>query len=118
MAAAGAGDGTFKLGSTTVTVTGGRAQVADRDTLAGSTLTLDVALRNAVAAGVPFLDAVAAVTSNPARAIGIANRAGTLAVGRRADLVVLNADLEVTAVLCSGEWAAGTTPPASLPERQ
>jgi N-acetylglucosamine-6-phosphate deacetylase len=70
--------------------------------LAGSTLTLDAALRNAVAAGVPLADAVGALTYVPARALGL--DAGTLDAGARADLVVLSDDLHVDAVMADGDW--------------
>jgi N-acetylglucosamine-6-phosphate deacetylase len=72
--------------------------------LAGSVLTLDVALAHAVGAGIPLLDALAAVTTAPAAAVGLAGQAGTLAVGRRPDLVVLDDDLRVRGVLSAGRW--------------
>ncbi|MDH3521909.1 MAG: N-acetylglucosamine-6-phosphate deacetylase [Myxococcales bacterium] len=60
--------------------------------LAGSSLTLDRALRNAVElAGLSLLDAVAACTLRPARLLGIEREYGTLRPGARADLVVLDA---------------------------
>ncbi|MEU6270207.1 N-acetylglucosamine-6-phosphate deacetylase [Saccharopolyspora shandongensis] len=102
IAAAGLGDGTYTLGEATVRVRGGEARLAEGDSLAGSTLTLDRALRNAVAIGIPFLDALAAITSVPARAVGLGGEAGSLAPGRPADLVVLTADLAVDAVFARG----------------
>jgi hypothetical protein len=72
MGAAGAADGSYRLGSLDVTVTDGVAHVAGTDTIAGSTLTQDVALRNAVSlAGRTLPEAVAALTSVPAAALGI-----------------------------------------------
>ncbi|MFI0470674.1 N-acetylglucosamine-6-phosphate deacetylase [Saccharopolyspora sp. 5N102] len=102
IAAAGLGDGTYTLGEATVRVRGGEARLAEGDSLAGSTLTLDRALRNAVAIGIPFLDALAAITSVPARAVGLGGEAGSLAPGRPADLVVLTDDLLVDAVFARG----------------
>ena len=102
IAAAGQDDGDYILGTLEVTVDGGVARLTHGGSLAGSTLTQDVALRNAVAAGVPLVDAVAALTSRPARALGLA--AGSLEVGARADLVVLSAELEVAAVMVAGNW--------------
>ncbi|MEV5539850.1 amidohydrolase family protein [Saccharopolyspora shandongensis] len=96
------GDGTYPLGEATVRVHGGEARLAEGDSLAGSTLTLDRALRNAVAIGIPFLDALAAITSVPARAVGLGGEAGSLAPGRPADLVVLTDDLVVDAVFARG----------------
>lgn len=102
IAAAGVGDGEYALGELDVTVRDGVARLTHGGSIAGSTLTQDVALRNTVAAGVPLVDAVAALTSVPARALGLA--AGTLDVGARADLVVLSSDLDVDAVMASGAW--------------
>lgn len=96
MAAAGAADGTYRLGSLSVTVQAGVARLAD-GTIAGSTLTQDAALRTAVAAGVPLSAAVAALTSTPARTIGRPDL-GSLAVGAVADAVLLDADLQVRRV--------------------
>ncbi|MFI8631044.1 N-acetylglucosamine-6-phosphate deacetylase [Microbacterium sp. NPDC077663] len=96
MAAAGATDGTYRLGSLSVTVEAGVARLAD-GTIAGSTLTQDAALRTAVAAGVPLSAAVAALTSTPARAIG-RPELGSLAVGAVADAVLLDAELRVRRV--------------------
>ncbi|HLH99542.1 MAG TPA: N-acetylglucosamine-6-phosphate deacetylase [Acidimicrobiales bacterium] len=100
--AAGAGDGTYLLGHREVTVRGGKVRLVAADTLAGSTLTLDVAVRNAVTAGLPVEAAVAAVTSGPADALGLGDRVGRLLPGRRADLVVLDDDLSLVQVLAGG----------------
>lgn len=96
IAAAGASDGTYRLGPLTVTVAAGVARLAD-GTIAGSTLTQDAALRAVVAAGVPLPAAVAALTATPARAVG-RPELGSLAVGAVADAVLLDADLQVRRV--------------------
>lgn len=107
MGAAGAPDGDYALGSLAVTVTDGVAHVAGTDTIAGSTLTQDVALRNAVVlAGRSLPEAVAALTSVPAAALGLGDRLGRLAPGYAADLVALSPELDVRRV-----WAAGTEQP-------
>jgi N-acetylglucosamine-6-phosphate deacetylase len=104
MGAAGAADGAYTLGTLAVTVTNGVAHVAGTDTIAGSTLTQDAALRNAVSlAGLPLPQAVAALTSVPAAALGLGDRLGRLAPGYAADLVALSPSLEVRRV-----WADGT----------
>jgi N-acetylglucosamine-6-phosphate deacetylase len=117
--ATGAGDGNYFLGEVPIVVTGGMARlsspdVVDREpggrpteaggSLAGSTLTLDAALRNAVGAGIALEAAVAACTEVPARVIGLANEVGALALGRQADLVMLDDALHVVAVLAAGRW--------------
>ncbi len=108
MAAAGSADGFYSIGSLNVVVKDGRAVLNGTDTLAGSTLTLDVALRTAItAAQVPPADAVAALTSTPARVLGLDDTLGRLAPGFAADLVVLDEDWTVDAV-----WARGERIPA------
>ena len=103
MAAAGADEGEYKLGALDVSVSDGQARLAD-GTIAGSVLTLSEAVRFAVhTAGVPVEVAVRAATQNPADMIGLADR-GRLAPGNRADLIVLDAGLQVTATLQSGAW--------------
>lgn len=102
MAAAGAGDGSYRLGASEVQVHHSVARLAGTDVVAGSTLTLDRALRHAVIeAGVSFVDALAAVTSTPAAVLGRAD-VGTLEPGARADLVLLDAELNVR-----GVWVRG-----------
>lgn len=73
-------------------------------TLAGSALTMDAAVRNAVAAGVDLVAALAAATSTPAGLLGLADR-GRLEVGARADLVALDPGLGVAEVWVGGEQA-------------
>jgi N-acetylglucosamine-6-phosphate deacetylase len=104
MAGAGMDDGEYVLGDRRVVVAGGIARLADGDSLAGSTLTQDASLRHAVLAGVAVEDAIAALTATPARVLGLGDRAGALAPGRAADLVVLDHDLDVVAVMTRGEW--------------
>lgn len=70
-------------------------------TLAGSALTMDAAVRNAVGAGVDLRTAVVAATMQPAYALGLTDR-GDIEPGLLADLVVLTPDLEVDEV-----WIAG-----------
>ncbi|MER5458204.1 N-acetylglucosamine-6-phosphate deacetylase [Micromonospora sp. NPDC002389] len=104
MAAAGMPDGEYELGGQAVTVTGGEARLARDGAIAGSTLTMDAALRNAVSAGVPVPDAVRMVSTTPALAIGLADQVGALQPGLRADLVVLDDDLRVVRVMRGGAW--------------
>lgn len=104
MAAAGAADGTYRLGTLDVDVHAGFATVAGTETIAGSTLTLDRALVLAIdALGLTRSQAVAALTATPARILGLGDRFGQLAPGFAADLVVLGADDAIETV-----WAAGS----------
>lgn len=107
MSATGAADGRYRLGRLEVDVRGGVATLAGGGTLAGSTLTMDVAFRNLVhAAGLSVPDAVRATSGRPAELIGIAGRTGSLRAGLDADLVVLDAGLRPVRVLRRGQWIA------------
>jgi N-acetylglucosamine-6-phosphate deacetylase len=109
--AAGMSDGEYPLGPLTVRVRDGEARLAEGDSLAGSTLTMDAALRNTVhLAGVPLVDAVISASLTPARALGLADRIGSIEVGKQADLVVLDQDLRVQAVLRNGEGVDTPSP--------
>ena len=98
MRAAGLCDGVYDLGGQAVTVNGKMATLAD-GTIAGSVTNLHEELKNLVSFGVPFADAVRAMTLTPAREIGQAERIGSIALGKKADLVVLDKDLEIVRVL-------------------
>lgn len=102
MGAAGEPDGAYELGGLAVTVTDGVARLDEGGAIAGSTLTQDAALRLVVAGGVPLADAVAALTSVPARAIGLAGRYGSLRPGAAADAVLLDDALQVAGVWVDG----------------
>ena len=104
MAAAGMGDGDYDLGSLAVTVSGGVARLASDGAIAGSTLTMDAALRRAVAAGLSIVDASRMASGTPAAAIGLSGTVGALRAGLRADLVELNEDLQVVRVMRGGAW--------------
>jgi N-acetylglucosamine-6-phosphate deacetylase len=105
IAASGAGDGTFMLGGQEVRVNAGEARLTRTESLAGSTLTMSEALRRAVRdSGLTIEQAAAAASANPARVLGLEASLGSIAPGRRADLVVLDDDLQVTAVMAGGAW--------------
>lgn len=108
MAAACAPDGRYQLGAMAVDVVDGVARTTDSGRIAGSTLTLDRAVRGTTAAGVDTLAALTAATASPARTLGLT--AGVLRPGAPADLVGLDADLHVRWVLRGGDEAGpGTT---------
>ena len=105
IAASGVGDGTFTLGGQEVLVRGGEARLAAAGSLAGSTLTMSDAVRRAVRdSGLRIEHASAAASANPARVLGLGASLGSIAPGRRADLVVLDEDLQVSAVMAGGAW--------------
>lgn len=98
MAAAGSADGHYDLGAVKVTVKDGIARTDDTGSIAGSTLTQDVALRRAVEAGVPLGEVVRALTTTPAKAVGYDTSLGVLQPGFVADAVLLSADHAVHGV--------------------
>jgi len=103
MAAAAADDGDYRLGSLNVSVRDGLAVLSGTSTIAGSTLTQDVALQLALSeVGLDPSVAVAALTAVPARALGLGERLGLLEPGYAADAVVLATDGSVIQV-----WAEG-----------
>lgn len=103
MRAKGMPDGKSELGGQEVFVNNGEARLKD-GTLAGSVLKMNVAVKNLVEkAGVPFTDAIDFATYNPAKNIGVLNERGTIEVGKRADLTVLNSDFEVLYTLVNGK---------------
>ena len=110
MSATGMADGAYHLGPLAVDVVDGVARVAGTQTIAGSTATMDRVFRFAVAhSGLPrdeaLMSAVRQASINPARALGLP--VAGLIRGAKADLVVLDADLAVTGVLCGGSWVVG-----------
>ena len=106
MAAAGVGDGDYLIGDLEVRVHDGVARLASDDTLAGSTLFMDSAVRRVVRlADVRLADASAAASAVPARTLGLTDR-GALAGGQRADLVVLDEEMKVERVMRAGHWVS------------
>ena len=111
MAAAGMSDGAYRIGPLAVDVTDGVAHLAGTHTIAGSTATMDRLFRFAVtgselARDDAMVQAVRQSSVNPARALRLPDP--TLAAGTSADLVVLDQDLAVQAVMWRGEWVSET----------
>lgn len=104
VAAAGMADGRYQLGEVAITKAGLHVR-RDDGTLAGSALTMDAAVRNAVDMGIDPAAALYAASSAPAALLGL-DRRGRLAPGAHADVVVLDDDLAVTRVLVAGQEIA------------
>ncbi len=104
MLACGLGDGKYVFGGQKVIVEKGVARI-ENGSLAGSTLTLDKAVANITTLGIPLSEAIKMATLNPARAIGIDDRKGSISTGKDADIVVLNNDLSVDMTVISGKIA-------------
>ena len=94
-------DGKYLLGGFEVTVSGGICRNAEGK-LAGSTLTLDRALRNIVQLGTPLHDALQMLTLNPAKLLGIEHKKGVLHANADADILLLDEGLQVTQVYTRG----------------
>ncbi|WP_395391397.1 N-acetylglucosamine-6-phosphate deacetylase [Novosphingobium sp. BL-8A] len=70
--------------------------LGEDDVIAGSTLTMDAALRQVLAqTGIPLADALTMASATPARFLGLQDQTGAIAPGLRADLVLLDSDLAV-----------------------
>lgn len=112
LAGAGVAGATFEFAGQRAHVEDGVARLED-GTITGSVLTMDLALRNLIAmTGMSLSDAVASLTTNPARVAGVADRKGELTPGFDADLLILDESLSLCATLCKGrvayaspEWA-------------
>jgi len=98
---AGMPDGDYELGGQPITLSGGVARLTGTDTLAGSSISMLDALRNVVRFGLPLTDAVYAASTAPAQAAGL-DDVGALQVGKCADLVVLDSQLNLEAVFVDG----------------
>lgn len=107
MRAAGTKDKTSILGSKadglSVIVEDGVAKLPDRTSLAGSIATADRLVRTMIQlGGIPLIEAVRMMSLNPARIMGIDQQKGSIAVGKDADIVVFDSDIQIQTVLIQG----------------
>ncbi len=101
--AAGMPDGRYRLGKQDVIVKNGVCRLMSGE-LAGSTLTMNAAVRNMVElVGAPLQEAVMMATINPATVVGIEDRKGSIEPGKEADLVVLDEKLNVCSTIVRGQ---------------
>ncbi|WP_407083528.1 N-acetylglucosamine-6-phosphate deacetylase [Photobacterium leiognathi] len=104
MRAGGLSDGKYQLGAQMITVTDGEARTDD-GSLAGSTCSLDQALRNMIMlAGVPEWEAVQMATSVPAKYVGIDDKLGFIKPGYNASFALLDPQFQIQATLIDGQW--------------
>ena len=104
MAAAGMADGRYRLGALDVTVAEGVATLTEGGAIAGGTAHLVEVLRLAVLeAGVELVAAVRAASTVPARVLGLEDEIGSLAAGRRADVLMVDRALRPVTVLRGGQ---------------
>jgi len=101
MRACGLTDGEYDLGGQMVTVVG-RTATIESGSIAGSVTTLADCMRNCVEFGIPLTKAIKAATINPAKSAGIDAVAGSLTVGKRADILVLCKELQFRNVVFDG----------------
>jgi len=101
IAGAGLPDGTFKLGSMEIIVRDGVSRLSN-GALAGSTLTMVKALKNAVKIGIPLAKALEMATLTPCKAMMIKGK-GSIIEGNDADMIVLDKNLNIIAVCLKGE---------------
>jgi N-acetylglucosamine-6-phosphate deacetylase len=105
MSATGMPDGSYKLGELDVRVKDGVCLIGE-NTLAGSTLTLDRAVRNFAAfSGAGIEQAAQLASRNPARMAGLDAEIGSLVEGRAADITVLSAENAVVETILRGRRA-------------
>ena len=103
MRAAGMEDGQYTLGGQDVAVKGKYATLVSDGALAGSVTNLMDCMRTAVKEmQIPLESAIACATMNPAKAIGIYDRYGSISTGKIANLVLLDQDLNLRQVIIHG----------------
>jgi len=103
MRACGMADGFYELGGEEIVVQDGVARTRE-GSLAGSTLTMDRAVRNLIgAADIPLPQALQMATYNPARALGVDDRKGSLAPGKDADILLLDDSLRIALTMVKGQ---------------
>ena len=104
MEATGCADGEYRIAGNPVTVKDGKARTHD-GAIAGSTLSMWEAVHNLCDfTYTAFENAVYAATMAPALEVGLAHEIGSIEVGKRADLLVLDNWLTVGRIMCGGFW--------------
>lgn len=105
-AAQGVGDGVFTLGDFQIQVRGPLCTLMDGVTIAGSVLTMNRAIGNAIAyTGMSLIDAARTSALAPAEACGVSHRKGSIEIGKDADIAILNSDFTVSQAVRAGRLA-------------
>ncbi|MBN2047754.1 MAG: N-acetylglucosamine-6-phosphate deacetylase [Anaerolineaceae bacterium] len=100
---AGLPDGEYMLDDRLIIMQGGAARL-ENGTLAGSTLTMNRALQNLVEiSGISLHEGLKCATINPARSIGVANRKGSIEVGKDADLILMEDNFDIKMTIAEGK---------------
>ncbi len=110
MEATGCADGEYSIAGMPVTVKDGKA-LTYGGVIAGSTLTLDAAVRNLMEfCQIPLSEAIICATENPARQIGAFSEIGSIDVGKNADLLILSSTekLEIEKIMVRGQWSVNS----------
>ena len=102
MKAAGCPDGDYDLGGQPVYVRDGKALLAD-GTIAASTSNVYKELKNVISFGIPEKQAVKSATINPAKAIRVDDKTGSIVEGKLADILVVDKDYNIKLVIVKGE---------------
>ena len=95
-------DGSYDLGGQLFTMDGGKATLAD-GTIAGSAITLLQAVQNAISFGIAPAMAINAATLAPARVIGMDQDVGSLSIGKKADMLLLDSNFHLAATIINGK---------------
>lgn len=102
LSSAGCADGEYMLGGQKVFVKNSRAHLAD-GTIAGSTTNLFDEFLNLLSFGIGFESAVKACSANPAKAIGVFDRCGSISVGKSADMIFIDKSKKLRHVMVKGK---------------
>lgn len=106
--AQGCGDGIYQLGKFQVQVRGALCTLMDGVTIAGSVLTMNQAIKNALEfTGMSLVNVAYMAALMPAKRCGVADRKGSLEVGKDADIAILDAEYSVTTTIVNGDIAYG-----------
>ncbi len=97
----GLGDGEFIVGGRKRTVKDGICR-NDQGKIAGSCVSMHVGAKNLLKLGVPLNEVSVMASLNPAKALGIADKTGSIEIGKQADLIVCDSELNIKAVFVKG----------------